>query len=142
MLDTVILISKNRKYKETKQYYKTYYSKNLKKDIIEKEINIWKNLNKSESEIEQIILEEQNRGERFTDSNNNGKYDLGEKFTDGNGQYNQGERFTDSNNNGVYDPGEIFVDKKNRRYDSDGIITKKLKIAMNLNNAIDHSINV
>ena len=39
-------------------------------------------LNKSEFQINEIILGGQNKGERFTDSNNNGIYDAGEIFID------------------------------------------------------------
>ena len=61
----------------------------------------------------------------------NGIWDIGEKFIDGNKQYNKGERFTDANNNGKYDAGEIFEDLKNGRYDADGNIVVKLRDRLN-----------
>ena len=126
LLDSIINISKNRKINELEIFYKRNFASNIQSKMIDEEIKKWRQFGKNNEEIEVIIDKAKNKGERYTDANNNGKYDPGEIFIDGNNQYNKGERYTDANNNGKYDPGEIFVDKKNKKYDSDGIIVKKV----------------
>ena len=155
LLDSVIIISKNRKKAELRSYYKTQFSNSLELQIIDNEINKWRKFNKSDEEIDSIIESGRHIGEVFFDCNQdqticeghekwrpnmgNGIYDFGEKFIDGNKQYNKGERFTDANNNNQYDPGEIFVDNKNKRYDPDGDIILKLRkeIDRMVNSSID-----
>ncbi len=53
------------------------------------------------------------RGENFTDKNNNHRYDVGEKFLDSrrkNRRWDKAEEFTDANENKKYDEGEDYVD--------------------------------
>ena len=155
LLDSVILISKNRKKIELKSNYKTRFSSSLESQIINQEVKKWKNFNKSDEAIDLIIDSGKHIGENFYDCNQaqsicegnqkwnsnmgNGIYDFGERFIDGNKQYNKGERFTDANKNNRYDPGEIFVDNKNNKYDSDGDII--LKLRKEIDNMVKSSID-
>ena len=53
------------------------------------------------------------RGEQFTDKNNNHRYDIGEKFIDTrrkNRRWDKAEEYTDTNENKKYDEGEDYVD--------------------------------
>ena len=153
LLDSVILISKNRKKIELRSYYKTKFSNSLEAQIIDKEISKWKKFNKSDEKIDLIIDSGKHIGENFYDCNKsqsicegddkwissmgNGIYDFGERFIDGNKQYNKGERFTDANKNNEYNPGEMFIDNKNNKYDSDGEIIVKLR--KEIDNMVNHS---
>ena len=155
LLDSVILISKNRKRAELKSLYKTRFSSSIESKIVNDEIIKWKKFNKTDKEIDLIIDEGKHIGEKFYDCNDsqticqgdekwnssmgNGRYDYGEKFIDGNKQYNKGERFTDANKNNIYDPGEIFIDKKNKKYDPDGNII--LKLRKEIDYIVDRSID-
>ena len=138
-LDTVLTISKKRKERELKYYYKSNYSNSIKTKIVKEEKERLYNLNKKEDEIESIIRKGNYKAEKFIDDNKNGKYDFGEPFTDGNNQYNDGERFKDKNKNGEYDLGEIFIDTKNGRYDSQGFIRDRLELEIQkrINESLD-----
>ena len=50
--------------------------------VFDKEIEKWRQFGKNDEEIEIIIDRAKNKGERYTDANNNGKYDPGEIFVD------------------------------------------------------------
>jgi len=96
ILDTVIMKSKNRKLKELKRYYSANFSSSIKNNIINQEIDKWKKLGKTDSEIEKLISEGLHKGERFFDINKNGKWDKAEEFIDAkNGKWDKNESFKD-----------------------------------------------
>ena len=96
ILDTVIMKSKNRKLKELKRYYSANFSSSIKNNIINQEIDKWKKLGKTDSEIEKLISKGLHKGERFFDNNKNGRWDRAEEFIDAkNGKWDKNEVFKD-----------------------------------------------